>query len=150
MDNDNVKLDGSVAEFTVNLIGAASKESFMGTFTVKCILNPIEEIKANKLYRELLGETNPHLATEDIHNLALALAQLKYRIIKSPAGWKYQEIDGGHLDANIVLHVFNLAIDARIKFHKEANKRVENLKQKLEEQFNSGELKTEQDGGLNE
>jgi len=147
MDND-IKLDGSLADFSVNLIGAATKESFIGTFTVKCVLNPIEEIKANKLYRELLGETNPHLANEDIHNLALALSQLKFRVVKSPAGWKHSEIDGGHLDANIVLHVFNMALEARILFHKEAGKRVEGLKKKLEEQFNNGELTKNNNGEI--
>ena len=144
----NIKLDGSMGIFTVNDIGSVSKETFMGTFEVKCVLNPLDQIKADKLYRELLGAINPHLASVDVQNLVFALSQLKYRVQKSPAGWRHSEIDGGHLDANIVLNVLNQSIKCQVMYNEQANKRIEELQQKLTEQVKSGELDPKQEGEL--
>jgi len=141
----DIKLDGSIGFFSVNEIGSVTQETFAGEFAVKCILSPLDQIKANKLYRDLIGETSPHLVPENIGALALALSQLKYRIIKAPAGWKHDEIDGGHLDANIVTEVLNRAVECQVKFQQEAKKRLEGLQAKLTEQYNNGEFTPKKD-----
>ena len=138
---DDVKLDGSLAEFNISTIGKKTNESFSGDFTVKCFMSPLDVIKADKLYRELLGEISPHLASDETQNLCFALSQLKYRVVKSPAGWKNTEIDGGHLDSNIVIEVLNRAIQGQEKFQKRSKERLEKLQNKLTTEIKEGKIK---------
>ena len=71
---DNIKIDGSLAEFHFSGIGKYSGESFSGDFTVRCYLSPMEVIKADKLYRDLMGAVNPHIASSEAHNYSFALS----------------------------------------------------------------------------
>ena len=148
---DDVKLDGSLAEFNISTIGKKTNESFSGDFTVKCFMSPLDLIKSDKLYRELLGEISPHLASSETQNLCFALSQLKYRVVKSPAGWKNTEIDGGHLDSNVVIEVLNKAVQGQEKFQKRAKERLESLQTKLTAEIKEGKIKEEtgliDDGG---
>lgn len=141
----DVKLDGSIGEFNVTEIGKNSGESFSGDFTVKCFLNPLEVLKADRLYRELMGAINPHLASSEAQNFSFALSQLKFRIIKSPSGWKNTEIDGGHLDDNIVITVLNKAIEAQIQYKKRSIDRMKGLQDKLTEQIKDETIKPEEE-----
>jgi len=136
-----VKIEDSTGSFEVSLIGSQTKESFMGAFSVKCFLSPMDVIKADRLYRELLGEVSPHLAATDTQNLCFALSQLKYRVISSPAGWKNKEIDGGHLDANIVIEVLNKSIECQTVYMGKSKKRLETLQKELTKEIKSGNLK---------
>jgi len=62
----DIKLEGSVAEFHFDGIGKNSGESFSGDFTVKCYLSPLEILKSDRVYRDLMGATSPHLASSEI------------------------------------------------------------------------------------
>jgi len=139
----DVKLDGSLAEFHFDGIGKNSGESFSGDFTVKCYLNPIEVLKSDRLYRDLMGATSPHLASSEAQNFAFALSQLKFRMVKSPAGWKNTEIDGGHLDDNIVVGVLNKAIEAQMLYKERSVERMKGLQTKLTEQIKNETIKPE-------
>lgn len=104
------------AKFTVNITGRHSKQSYMGTFRVKCLLSPLEEIAADKRYRDLLG-SNSHLAQEHVRRQAFALSQLEQRIIEMPAFWENDIIPGGHIqDDNVLLDVLDMAIEAQEKY----------------------------------
>jgi hypothetical protein len=111
-----MELVEQVATFTVNIIGRHSKSSYMGTFKVKCLLSPLEEIAADKRYRDLLG-SNSHLAQERVRQQAFALAQLEQRIIAMPPFWENDTLPGGHIsDDNVLLHVLDEAIEAQNKY----------------------------------
>lgn len=144
----DIKLDGSLAEFHFDGIGKESGESFSGDFVVRCYLNPLEILKADRLYRDLMGPTNPHLASSEAQNFSFALSQLKYRMVKSPAGWKNTEIDGGHLDANIVVGVLNKAIEAQMLYKDKSVERLKSLQSKLTEQIKDETLKPEEEISL--
>jgi hypothetical protein len=141
----DIKLDGSIAEFHISEIGKNSGETFTGDFTVKCFLSPIDIIKADKLNRDLLGEISPHLAGQDASNMSFALSQLKYRVVKSPAGWKNTEIDGGHLDINIIIKVLNTAVEAQTLYKKRSEERLISLQNKLTNEIKSGKIKEKTD-----
>lgn len=141
----DIKLDGSLAEFHISEIGKNSGETFTGDFTVKCFLSPLDIIKADKLNRDLLGDISPHLAGSDAANMSFALSQLKYRVVKSPAGWKNSEVDGGHLDLNIVIKVLNTAIEAQTLYKKRSEERLVSLQNKLTDQIKSGKIKEKSD-----
>ncbi len=104
------------ATFSVNIVGKHSKDSYMGTFKVKCLLSPLEEIAADKRYRDLLG-ANSHLAQEHIRQQAFALAQLEQRVIEMPPFWENDLLPGGHIkDSNVLLHILDQAVEAQEKY----------------------------------
>lgn len=119
------------AKFTVNITGRHSKQTYMGTFRVKCLLSPLEEIAADKRYRDLLG-SNSHLAQEHVRRQAFALAQLEQRVIDMPAFWENDVIAGGHIqDDNVLLDVLDLAVEAQEKYIAEKAKELEERRNRL-------------------
>lgn len=108
-----MELVEQTATFTINIIGRHSKDSYMGTFKVKCLLSPLEEIAADKRYRDLLGQ-NSHLAQERVRQQAFALAQLEQRVIAMPPFWENDTLPGGHIaDDNVLLTILDEAIEAQ-------------------------------------
>lgn len=120
------------AIFKINVIGAKTKQTFMGAFKVKPMLSPIEIITADKRYREILGN-NAHLASEHVRQLAFALTQLEQLIIEAPPFWFEDEmIGGGHItDLNVVLHVLDKAIEAQELYKEKQDKEFEESKERL-------------------
>jgi hypothetical protein len=133
--------DGT-AIFEINDIGDDTNQTYLGTFRVKCVLSPLEFISSDKTRRELLG-LHQEFAIEHTKNLALALAQLQYRVMESPAFWKNKTIDGGHVDDNIILLVFERAIEAQTLFKNEKTKLLEEMQQKLSEKIKKKEITPE-------
>ena len=120
----------SEAKFDVNIIGERTNNSYLGSFRVKCILSPMEEIKADRMYRELMGQ-NPHLASEHVSQLAYALSQLNFRVIDSAPFWQGGEIPGGHIgDRNVILEVFDKSVEAQVTYiEQKENEMIEKQKQ---------------------
>ena len=137
------RFNGSQAEFDINEIGERSKTTFMGTFKVKCVLSPLDMLKMVRLYRDLIVTTNPHLASQTIENIAFALSQLKFRVVESPEFWKNTEIDGGHVDQNVVIEIINLAINAEEEFNKREDERVKQLQERLTRAIKNKEIEKE-------
>lgn len=126
-----MQIEGSEAKFDIAIDGNITKQTYIGKFKVKCLLSPLEEIEADKIYRELLGN-NYHLSEDIIKQKAFALAQLKVRIIEYPPFWENDYIGGGHLpDSNVLMEVLDKAIEAQEKFIegkiKEKKERTETL-----------------------
>jgi hypothetical protein len=108
-----MQIEGSEAKFEISILGKFTKETYIGKFKVKCILSPLEEIEADKIYRDLLGN-NYHLSDEIIKQKAFALAQLNVRILQAPPFWENDRIGGGHIsDSNVILEVLDKAIEAQ-------------------------------------
>lgn len=125
----SIRIEGSEAKFDVNILGNITKQSYIGTFKVKCLLSPLEDIEADKLYRDLLGN-NFHLADKAVKDKALALAQLKVRVLEAPPFWENEYIGGGHIsDSNVILDVIDLAIQAQEEYVKQ---KEEEMKQRQE------------------
>lgn len=121
--------DGT-ATYELNMDGDISG-SYRGKFVFKCYLDPLSELAASKLFRELMG-FNPQEMNETDKYLAWALAQLKYRIAKSPPFWKTEGslIDGNIFDKNIITHVLDMATEAELLYRKDIKKRKEEALQK--------------------
>lgn len=114
-------------------------ESYMGLFTCKGTLSSLDAIKADRKYRELMGE-NLKYATEHASQLAFCLAQLQYRLIESPDWWSNEEIGGGHLDKDIVFEVFNASVEAEMSYRDKRKEQADSYKKKLETGLRSGEI----------
>jgi hypothetical protein len=131
------------AKFTVNITGRHSKNSYMGTFRVKCLLSPLEEIAADKRYRDLLG-ANSHLAQERIRQQAYALSQLEQRVIEMPPFWENDVIPGGHVqDDNVILDILDLAIEAQEKYIKDKEKELEERRKRLTKNIKKKKIEKE-------
>ena len=122
--------------FHLNENGTTTIQTYMGTFKVKCILNPMDFMAADKLYRELLGDIHPETAHGHTKSVAFSLSQLKYRIIEAPAFWDNRELGGSHLkDDSIIVSVLNMAMDIERKYRatmvKEAERRQEELTDRI-------------------
>lgn len=139
------RFEGSVAEFDFQGLGEKSNNSFLGTFKVKCVISPMDHLKADRLYRELIGAINPHLASKDAQNYAFALSQLKIRVIESPDFFKNKELDGSHLDSNVLIDLINKAIDAEEAFQEESNNRLKKMQELLANRIKKGQIKKEEE-----
>ena len=128
---ESIILNGNKASFEVNMIGDMTKQSFSGSFTCKCVLNPLEFIKADALYRELLGNTHPAMASSRAQDMSFALAQLKYRLVEFPPAWKSDEINGSTVDENILYQVLNMSFEAEKKYLGKTTERAKEMKEQL-------------------
>ena len=131
-------LDGK-AKFQVSVVGETDGITYLGVFTVKGSLSPLDTLKYDKRYRDLLGKELQY-ASEHAARIAFTLATLSVRIIESPEWWKNKEIDGGHLDENVLFEVLGKAIDAEEEFRKQRKEQSDMLKNSLNGKLISGEI----------
>jgi hypothetical protein len=138
IDESEIRLDGSTAYWDINYTGEV-EGTYLGTFTFRTSISPIQEIEADRNYRELMG-VNPDSSSVRIQNLAFALTQLKQRIISAPPFWADNSLYGGSSvkDTEVIEMVYQAALLAEVKYrnilkarHLEA---IEKLRGKLEEQ----------------
>lgn len=138
-----MEINESIATFGINVIGERSNNTYMGRFKVKCLLAPTEEISADKLYRDLLGN-NSHLAQERVRQLAFALSQLQYRIIESPEFWVNSNIGGGHItDENVILDVLDKAVEAQESYLAQKKQELKERQEKLTSRIKNKDLEKE-------
>ena len=138
-----MELHGSEATFDIHSQGNKTNETYMGSFRVKCLLSPIEQIEADRLYREILG-MNSHLATEHVRSLAFALSQLDQRIIEAPPFWENDRLGGGHIkDDNVVLEVLDAAIEAQEKYVEGKKKEMEERQKRMTEMIKKKAIEKE-------
>ena len=62
-------------------------ETYSGQFVFKALLTPGDLVAIDRDYRDILGPISPNLASPEAYNIAFAGANLKHRIVKSPAFW---------------------------------------------------------------
>jgi len=139
-----IRFDGSVAEFDYHGVGERTNTTYMGVFRVKTILSPMDMLKADRMYRELIGSVNPHMASKESQNFAFALSQLKIRIIESPDFYKNKELDGSHLDSNILIDIINKAIDAEDEYKKQIDDRLKKMQELLTKRIKNNEIEREE------
>ena len=135
-----------IAEFSINICGDNTRNTYMGNFKVKCLTSPYEQLQSDKLYRELLGD-NPYYASDVSKNYAFTLSQLKYRIIESPPFWANPDqpnIPGGHIkDSNVLSEVLEKAIEARDKFILTKEEEFSKMQERIKNKITNKEIKKE-------
>ncbi len=139
-----IDTEGCTAVFHINEPGDTTRQTYIGIFKVKCILDPIDFMEADKLYRQLLGDIRPEAAHEHTANVAFALSQLKYRIIDPSPFWENKRLGGGHLkDNNIIISVLNMAMEAEQKYRDVMKKEAEERQRVLTERIKSKMIEKE-------
>lgn len=139
------RFEGSKAYFDYQGVGSKTNETYLGEFCVKTILSPLDYLKVDRLYRELLGSVNPHLASKEAQNYAFALSQLRQRIVEAPAFFKNKELDGGHLDSNVLVDIINKAIDAEEEYKKQQDAKIKQMQEILTKRIKNKEIKKEEE-----
>jgi len=130
----NIDIDEGTAKWRIDSNGPING-TYRGVFTFRCVLNPEQWIAADRDYRSILG-VNPSFADSHSDNMAYALAQLKYRIIKSPPFWEGDTLyHGGHIeDTNIIDQVLKAAEQAELQFRDEVKDRDKDIMVRLKKQ----------------
>jgi len=139
------RFDGSVAEFDYHDVGDRTNTTYMGVFRVKTIVSPMDMIRADRLYRELIGSVNPHMASKETQNFAFALSQLKVRILEAPDFYKNSDLDGSHLDSNILIDIINKSIDAEEEYKKQIDNKLKEMQELLSKRIRNNEIKKEEE-----
>ena len=139
------RFEGSIAEFDYQGVGEKSNTTYMGTFRCKTIISPLDHIKADRMYRELIGQVNPHLASKEAQNFAFALSQHKVRLVEFPDFYKNQELNGAHLDSNILIDIINLAIDAEEEHKKQLDERLKAMQEMLAKRIKNNQIQREEE-----
>ena len=140
-DNNITLNDDGFGSFDYCSVGNITKQSYIGTFKVKTILSPMEFIKADKLYRELLGQ-NLHYASNLAQNYAFALSQLKQRIVEFPPFWEDRELNGSHVkDDNIVMEIMELAAETEALYREDKDKKATEIQTALTDKIKKGLIK---------
>lgn len=136
-----IDYEEGTAIYDQNIVGASTKQTYLGRFKFKCILNPIEIMDSDRIYREWLGN-NSVMASESAINQAFALSQLKFRVIDCPPYWYNSYVGGGHIvDKNVIVDVLNKAIEAQNDYTDKKDKDYKELQKKLSKKIKSGIIK---------
>jgi hypothetical protein len=136
--------EDATAKFDINVLGETTKQTYLGTFEVNCILSPLEEIEADKTYRSLLGDTAMLMADQRVKEITFALSQLKVRLISFPPFWENHIIGGGHIkDYNVIFQVLDLAIKATNMYKEKLQKEAEVIKETLTKAIKTKKIKKE-------
>lgn len=142
--DQDIIINGSEGTFQIAEIDTLTRTTYMGSFAVKCFLNPIETIKADRLYRELIGPTNSVMASSQAQSYAFAISQLAVRVIKNPDFFnnpQHPDLPGGHLPEDILIKILDRAIDAEGLFRDQQTKKFEDTQKRLLAKFKTNKIK---------
>lgn len=124
LERSDLIIDGATASWDMRLDGDI-QGTYIGVFKFKCYLTPLQQIAANREYRELMGP-NPTYASEHESFLAYSLTQLKHRIISAPPFWASQNpamFSGDIADENIISAVLDAALSSELKYKSQLKKK---------------------------
>ncbi len=102
--------------FSFKTTGDKTKKVFEGSFTVKCLLTSAEIIEVG-LRLDQYNRGSKTLAP-GVNLLNRAFAELDVRMIKAPSWWKDSQDGRDLFDTNVVLEVFDRAIEAEAVYDK--------------------------------
>jgi hypothetical protein len=141
--------DGSTASVLVTVLDEVHDKEYKGIFKFACLLQAMDLVDIDALYRELIGP-RPQDADRAADRIAFSLAHLRYRVLDAPEWWKADPrgrtlVPGGHCDRNVVVEVFNIAVQAEERYRSRLKKEVTDAKRKLEQRLDDGTLARELD-----
>jgi hypothetical protein len=127
------------AKFKVHINDELNDKTYTGNFEIKCVLSGGDKIKADKMYRDLLG-TNITYASQIAIDLSWAYAQFSYRTIESPEWFKNSEFLGYSLDQEVVLKIIQLYIEAETRYRDRFKKSTEAKMKEFQKDADAGKF----------
>lgn len=158
VEEQDINIDSQgVASWDIDMV-APYGGTYLGAFKFRTVLSPIQEIEADRDYRDLLGK-NAEFALSHIENLAYALSQLRHRVISGPPFWfdGVSRFPGSHIrDKEVLEKIFEAAFLAEKKYrkmlndkHKTAIERMSKFVEEREKQQNEEEEKRKDEREFN-
>lgn len=117
--------------FTFREKGEKTKKTYEGTFVVKCLLTALE-VGQVAINQDVLNGGVKNIPS-GVAILNRALAELDVRIEKAPSFWKDANNGRDLMDLNIILEVYNKALDAETDYEKRINEEAEQAEKAIEE-----------------
>lgn len=153
LERSDILIEGNTGAWEMRLEGDIHG-TYVGAFRFKGFLTPLQQIAANREYRELIG-VNPTMVPEHESFLAYALTQLKYRIVSAPPFWSSANPSGGMpgdiADENVITAILDAAIGTELKYKSQLKKKrldaVERAKGAAEKMMDDQDEKEEADEG---
>ncbi len=137
-----MNFDGSFATFEFSHKDDLSYETYIGVFRTKCFLTPIDIIKADKTYRELIGEISPLLASNSAQTMAFCISQLSARVTEAPDFFRIRSgLPGGHLPEGVLTAILEKCIEAEELYRKQQRDKFNEIQKKLQVKFEEGKIK---------
>lgn len=125
LERSDILIEGNTGAWEMRLEGDIHG-TYVGAFRFKGFLTPLQQIAANREYRELIG-ANPTMTPEHESFLAYALTQLKYRIVSAPPFWSSANPSGGMpgdiADENVITAILDAAIGTEMKYKSQLKKK---------------------------
>ena len=142
-----MKIEDNMGIFVISEFDEEENQTYIGEFKVKLILSPLDILASDRDYRELIGNTNPFMATNDATNIAFALSQLKYRIVSAPVFWEASTgYRAGHVPKRILYSVLDKSLELQERFKRSKKEEMEKIQSKLAEQITKGEIRKKVEG----
>jgi len=138
------------SDFDIHYVDSLTRKTYIGSFTAKCYLTPIDFIKADSIYRQLLGPVSPHLASNIVSSFASAISQLQVRLTKSPdwfsqSNEEFSEVYGGHLPIELLAEIVNKTNEVQENYAKKVKQDFEKVQKKLFKNLSKGKYKPEEE-----
>jgi hypothetical protein len=134
VEESEVMIDAQgIAAWEMDMVAPISG-TYQGVFKFKTVLSPIQQVEADRDYRELLGK-NAEFVSTYIENIAYALAQLKQRVVSAPPFWfdGISKFPGSQVkDLEVVEKVLEAAVAAETKYRKMLNEKHKQSIKKLQ------------------
>lgn len=119
--------------FTVSVVGETSGETFRGEFRAVKFLTHRQQLLLDQKRREILG-VNPESASTRAANQAEIFAQLFVRLSDAPKWWLESGNGMDLVDDNVMVEVFNGAMQVEKAAIEEMKKRAEEAQSRLKEE----------------
>lgn len=102
-------LPKSERSFDLKFLGPNTGYEYAGAFTVRCLLTigQKHQIELEKS-RLMADQRNP---TNGLTNIAVALAEIRGRMVEAPAWWKDSKGGADLLDEEVIYEIFNKCLD---------------------------------------
>jgi hypothetical protein len=119
--------------FTVSVVGETSGETFRGEFRAVKFLTHRQQLLLDQKRRELLG-TNPDSANVRAQNQAEIFSQLFVRLSNAPKWWMESGQGLDLVDDNVMVEVFQGAMQVEKQAIEEMKKRAEEARERLKKE----------------
>jgi hypothetical protein len=139
-------IENSQATVEVSIKDELTFETYIGIFKFKGFLTPIDTIKADRIYRELIGSVSPNLASISAQNMAFSISQLSVRTVEAPHWFDLKsELPGGRLAENVLTELLSLSIEAEEKYREQQKAKFVEIQKRLQTKFENSTIKKRAD-----
>ena len=96
--------------FSISVVGEVTSETFKGNFSSKKRLSHMDRLRADQFRREYLGPTSRGDAGQVASTIAVALSDLRVRLVDMPKWWIESNYGADLEDWNVLMAVWESAV----------------------------------------